>query len=348
MKKLFLILPLAALLFATQGWAPPPDLSKCSYDSKKQVKVPVNQKDGKKAIACHGLAICNGKPVPITCKGTERDPCPTASKCVEFGEGVVSPIHEDDMAMDILFANIIDDAGYTYKKEGAISKIYLDVSPKPVPPAGSIYRWTRWDKGKPIPKYMILTGIKYNTPDYWDGQFVCRAKHGSTVIPGSLWSGGKIENSKCYIVVDKKQVVGKDSFEVLERGRNKGHFNWVKGPRGPIPGWAGAYGFECRAAPGTGMGLCYPTKPFGGRIPMKPPEFVKKFEDGFIGGKDEKGNPLRICRSRVVASRGLPGSGIPSGRVGDDNICYLPGPDYKKVLKAQNFFQIIFIEGQKE
>ncbi|RLA68022.1 MAG: hypothetical protein DRQ88_00020 [Epsilonproteobacteria bacterium] len=90
MKKLFLIFPLAALLFATQGWAPPPgkggaagfDASKCDLKPKEQTKVALKDKSGKLIFVCIGSAVCGGKTVPVSCKVSEREACPMAKKCV--------------------------------------------------------------------------------------------------------------------------------------------------------------------------------------------------------------------------------------------------------------------------
>ncbi|RLA68020.1 MAG: hypothetical protein DRQ88_00010 [Epsilonproteobacteria bacterium] len=96
MKKLFLILPLAALLFATQGWAPPPgkggatggpDISKCDLKPKDQTKLKLKDKSGKIHYICTGVAICGGKATPVSCKVSERESCPTAKVCIG------SPVH---------------------------------------------------------------------------------------------------------------------------------------------------------------------------------------------------------------------------------------------------------------
>ncbi|RLA61795.1 MAG: hypothetical protein DRQ88_00080 [Epsilonproteobacteria bacterium] len=100
MKKLFLILPLTALLFATQGWAPPPgkggatggqDLSKCDLKPKEQTKVTLKDKSGKVHHICTGLAVCGGKSVTVSCKVSEKEECPIAKKCVTMS-GVESAI----------------------------------------------------------------------------------------------------------------------------------------------------------------------------------------------------------------------------------------------------------------
>ncbi|RLA63926.1 MAG: hypothetical protein DRQ88_01430 [Epsilonproteobacteria bacterium] len=92
MKKLFLILPLAVLLFSTQGLAGPPkggatgghDLSSCDLKPKEQTKVKVKDKSGKTHHICTGLAVCGGKATAVSCKVSEREACPTAKKCITF------------------------------------------------------------------------------------------------------------------------------------------------------------------------------------------------------------------------------------------------------------------------
>ncbi|RLA61983.1 MAG: hypothetical protein DRQ88_00750 [Epsilonproteobacteria bacterium] len=128
MKKLFLILPLATLLFATQGWAPPPgkggatgfDASKCDLKQKEQSKVTFTDENGKKAHVCTGLAVCAGKTVPVSCKVSERDPCPIAKKCIEFGamdppgDGWVQVI---DCTPDSDLGHYVLGRVYTFKAE---------------------------------------------------------------------------------------------------------------------------------------------------------------------------------------------------------------------------------------
>ncbi|RLA61800.1 MAG: hypothetical protein DRQ88_00055 [Epsilonproteobacteria bacterium] len=93
MNKLFLIFPLAALLFATQGWAPPPgkggatggqDVSKCDLKPKEQTKITLKDKAGKVHYICTGIAVCGGQSVPVSCRVSEREACPMASKCISF------------------------------------------------------------------------------------------------------------------------------------------------------------------------------------------------------------------------------------------------------------------------
>ncbi|RLA61797.1 MAG: hypothetical protein DRQ88_00070 [Epsilonproteobacteria bacterium] len=105
MNKLFLILPLAALLFATQGWAPPPgkggatggqNLSKCDLKPKDQEKFDFTDKKGKTHFLCTGEASCAGKTIPISCKVTEKEECPMAKKCVVFPIGVTDEIFKTE------------------------------------------------------------------------------------------------------------------------------------------------------------------------------------------------------------------------------------------------------------
>ncbi len=90
-------------LFAVQGWAPPPgqgsttggasvtpDISKCDLKPANQTKVKAKGKDGKDYFICTGQAVCAGKAVPVTCKVSEREPCPTATKCVSFDLELIS------------------------------------------------------------------------------------------------------------------------------------------------------------------------------------------------------------------------------------------------------------------
>ncbi|RLA61986.1 MAG: hypothetical protein DRQ88_00765 [Epsilonproteobacteria bacterium] len=98
MKKIFLILPLAAILFATQGWAPPPgkggategpDLSNCDLKPKKQTKIAIKDKKGKTHHICTGMAVCDGNSWPVSCRVSEKEPCPIAKKCI--------PVEEEDI-----------------------------------------------------------------------------------------------------------------------------------------------------------------------------------------------------------------------------------------------------------
>ncbi|RLA61572.1 MAG: hypothetical protein DRQ88_00855 [Epsilonproteobacteria bacterium] len=92
MNKLFLILPLATLLFATQGWAPPPEKGgaaafptfhskKCDLRPQEQTKIALQDKKGKTHYVCTGMSVCAGKAVPVSCKISEREACPIAKKC---------------------------------------------------------------------------------------------------------------------------------------------------------------------------------------------------------------------------------------------------------------------------
>ncbi|MFI5391892.1 MAG: hypothetical protein ACHQYQ_11075, partial [Bacteriovoracales bacterium] len=39
---------------------------------------------------CTGQAVCAGKTVPVSCKVSEREPCPTATKCMSFDLELIS------------------------------------------------------------------------------------------------------------------------------------------------------------------------------------------------------------------------------------------------------------------
>jgi len=105
MKKIFLILPLATLLFATQGWAPPPgkggatgdqDISKCNLKPKEQTKIKLKDKSGKTHHICTGQAVCGGETVPINCRVSERESCPVAKKCISLPDEFASSLRIED------------------------------------------------------------------------------------------------------------------------------------------------------------------------------------------------------------------------------------------------------------
>lgn len=89
--KIFLFLIL--ILAVTKAWAPPPekneraetsDISKCSLNPQVQTKVTLIGKDGKRQSICTGQAACGGKTIPVSCRVTDREPCPVAKKCIVF------------------------------------------------------------------------------------------------------------------------------------------------------------------------------------------------------------------------------------------------------------------------
>ncbi len=96
MRIQYLIIILVLGIFAQQGWAPPikggatggaeaaPDISKCDLNPSQQTKVKVKGKDGKEYFICTGQAVCGGQAVPVSCKVSEREPCPVATKCINF------------------------------------------------------------------------------------------------------------------------------------------------------------------------------------------------------------------------------------------------------------------------
>lgn len=97
MKKFYLSLILVFGMFAQQGWAPPPgkggatggaeaapDISRCDLNPSQQTKVHVRGQDGKDYFICTGSAICGGAVVPVSCKVSEKEPCPTANQCIQF------------------------------------------------------------------------------------------------------------------------------------------------------------------------------------------------------------------------------------------------------------------------
>lgn len=99
MKKIYLCFLLVFGMFAQQGWAPPPgqggatggaaaapDISKCDLNPSKQTKVKAKGRDGKEYFICTGQAICGGKAVPVSCKVSERESCPTAIKCISLNK----------------------------------------------------------------------------------------------------------------------------------------------------------------------------------------------------------------------------------------------------------------------
>lgn len=339
------------------------DIGKCDLNASKHRKVKVKDKSGNYHYICTGQAICGNQPVPISCKISEREPCSMGKKCVEFGQGVTTPMEGDIVGMQILSTQIANQISFTPDYSGgAASLVYLPVFPYDIPlpdaPAGSRYKWTKYAQGK-IPVFSLITGLKYyglkTNPADADAQVVCRARYNGALIPGSYWGYGSRgeRDPKCHIIANKKDVIAMKEFEVLERGANYAKWVWVRGSgyRQPLPDWAGSGGLniECRATIGVGT-ICFPRGTISSTTISIPynPEITGKFEDGFIAGTDEKGNPLRICRMRVGPAPGLPGTGIPSGFVGDDNICYLPGPAYKEVLMVDNIFQVIMIQDQNE
>ncbi|RLA62574.1 MAG: hypothetical protein DRQ88_08065 [Epsilonproteobacteria bacterium] len=100
MKKLnFTFLLILGLgLYSTQGWAPPPgkggasaspefNSKTCEINSTEQTKVELLDKSGKKQFICTGMSICGGIAVPVSCKVSEREPCPVATKCLELLPG---------------------------------------------------------------------------------------------------------------------------------------------------------------------------------------------------------------------------------------------------------------------
>ncbi|RLA63923.1 MAG: hypothetical protein DRQ88_01415 [Epsilonproteobacteria bacterium] len=100
MNKLFLILPLAALLFATEGWAPPPgkggatagpefNTKTCDLKPKEQTKIELKDRSGKSIHICTGLSVCGNNLVPVSCKVSEKEPCPIAKKCIEFTRDII-------------------------------------------------------------------------------------------------------------------------------------------------------------------------------------------------------------------------------------------------------------------
>lgn len=96
MKTIYLAITLICGVFSTQSWAPPikggatggatgaPDISQCDLNPSKQTKIKVKDKSGKEHFICTGQATCGGKTVPISCKVSEREPCPVAKQCIEY------------------------------------------------------------------------------------------------------------------------------------------------------------------------------------------------------------------------------------------------------------------------
>lgn len=90
MKASYLALFFLLGIFSQNGWAPPPgkggapDISKCDINPSKQTKVKLKDKSGNEHFICTGQAFCGGKATPVSCKISEREPCPTAVKCLVF------------------------------------------------------------------------------------------------------------------------------------------------------------------------------------------------------------------------------------------------------------------------
>lgn len=98
MKKIYLTLILGFGMFAQQGWSPPPgqggaaaapDIKSCDLKPQEQTKITLTDKSGKKHFICTGMAACGESLVPVSCKISEREPCPVATKCLEFDPSVL-------------------------------------------------------------------------------------------------------------------------------------------------------------------------------------------------------------------------------------------------------------------
>ena len=128
-------------MFSQQSWAPPikgggatggaegtSDISKCDLNPSQQTKVQVKGQDGKNYFICTGSAICGGMAVPVSCKVSEKEPCPTAIKCIQFdpekmlGEIGCSKIKESER----ITANVdVDYSSGAPCSEGSPNKFIL-------------------------------------------------------------------------------------------------------------------------------------------------------------------------------------------------------------------------------
>lgn len=80
---------------ATGGAAAAPDISKCDLNPSKQTKVKVKGKDGKDHFICTGQAVCGGNAVPVSCKVSEREPCPLAKQCIVFTQSLIQSAQQN-------------------------------------------------------------------------------------------------------------------------------------------------------------------------------------------------------------------------------------------------------------
>ncbi len=108
---------------ATGGAAAATDISKCDLNPSQQTKVKVKGKDGKDHFVCTGQAVCGGKSIPVSCKVSERELCPIATKCIRF--------LDDDPSLNLPLKFIIERPQSSLKY-WTVEKI-KNASPMPLP-----------------------------------------------------------------------------------------------------------------------------------------------------------------------------------------------------------------------
>lgn len=59
-------------------------LDSCERNLRDVTKVEVKGEDGKSYSICTGQAACGGSLIPVSCRVSKKEPCPTAKKCMEF------------------------------------------------------------------------------------------------------------------------------------------------------------------------------------------------------------------------------------------------------------------------
>ncbi len=265
-----------------------PIISSCDIRPPEQTRIGLKDKKGQMHYICTGQAICGRGAVPVSCRVSDREPCPIAKKCIEFGINELKSFEEihvpGEAPIPVSSLNLIAEIGPTASNyplmliniSPDLVKCIKEVMSTRTTAAVTDFFWMVGTDSSSANKSGFVGGcLKPPGRHQFEKSSVCRAEHEGAIIPGQL-----IDN-KCEIAYQGKVFQKSRPFEILD-GYPKYDWFMIEDAR------RGRY---ARTIPPQVYVVSTSTR-MGDKAPSGNEKSIK-----YLAGKDKNEKPIGICRA---------------------------------------------------
>lgn len=263
------------------------EISSCNIKPPEQTRIGLKDKKGQMHFICTGQAICGGEVAPVSCRVSEREPCPIAKKCIEFGINELKSFEEihypGEAPIPVSSLNLIAEVGPTPSNYPFMNinispdlvKCIKEVMSTRTTAAVTDFFWATGTDSSFGNKSGFVGGcLKPPGRHQFEKSSVCRAEHEGAIIPGQLI------NNKCEIAYQGKVFQKSLPFEILD-GNTK--YDWFM-----EEGRRKRYAYT---TPPQAYVMSTSTR-MGDKAPSGNEKSIK-----YQAGKDKDGKLIGICRA---------------------------------------------------